>query len=368
MNTLNTWIWQSKLWPNFTYDTPDMRQIYHSLGQLYMAEKVLSPVDITKISSIVLEKEAFATSALEGDVLHLSNVQASVSKALRLEAHTVSRPTVQIEALLDVLMDTKRTDEPLTAPRLFAWHRALFPLKQSGLHKVTPGLYRDDSKGEVKIVSGTWEKEKVHYLAPPADRVELEMNRFLLWLNTENKMDIVVKSAIAHLWFLLIHPFDDGNRRLARDISDYVLSSSPDIPSNLFTLAFEINTCKKEYYETLDRVCSRDDADITLWINWFIETFQISLTHAIERIDAQKEKAMYWDKIQAIALNGRQRKLVSKALDISNPQVKIHTSLYASLFKVSKPTAARDLKDMKQKGILRSQGAGRGVSYSLKTQ
>ncbi len=345
---------------------PDLRKIYHYLGQLSMAQKILNPLDIARLNTLVLTEEALATSMLEGELLQRKDIQASIEKVFRLERTSPLSSTVKTEALIDLLLDVRRSDEPLTPPRLFAWHKALFPLQQSGLHKIQTGLYRDDAQGEVKIISGTWEKETLHYLTPPADTVELEMSRFLLWLNTEETIDVVLKSAIAHIWFLMIHPFDDGNRRLARDISDYVLSGSSDIPSGFFAIAPEIYTFKKEYYEALDKVCIKEDADITVWIEWFVKTLEVSLQNALARVQELHAKALFWDKIQDIPLNKRQRWLLSKMLDFSDPFQKVQTALYSISFKVSKPTASRDLKDLQKKGVLDPHGAGRGVYYTLR--
>jgi len=191
------------------------------------------------------------------------------------------------------------------------------------------------------------------------------MNRFLLWLNTENKIDPVIKSAIAHIWFLLIHPFEDGNRRLARDISDHVLSFGTNIPTELFTLAFEINEHKNEFYETLDSLSSSNNLDISKWISWYINILSLSLKRALKRVQDIKHKALFWDKIQGLSLNTRQRLVISALLNDTLKSKKLKTSLYASLYKTSKPTASRDLKDLYIKKILQVKGRGRGVYYEL---
>ena len=365
MKNNKTWIWQSEQWPNFVYNTPDTHNIYQKFGQLYMAEALLSPEDVLRLKTNTLEVEAIATSLLEGEVLSQKSLSSSISKHLKSK-NTSQDSTPSSDALVDLLIDAKRSNAPLTPPRLFAWHKALFPIQKKGAHPIHTGTYRDVDAKEVKIISGTWEKEVLHYLAPPAKDIELEMNRFLLWLNTENRLDLVVKSAIAHLWFLLIHPFDDGNRRLARDISDHVLSSSSLIPSQLFTLAFEINEMKDSYYKSLDKVCAQEGLDISLWLQWYVKMLSSSLDTALQRIDALKTKALFWEKIKTVPLNQRQRQLISKMLHNELQEKKVKTAFYAQTFKVSKPTSARDLRDLHHKKILKSFGAGRGVYYELR--
>lgn len=361
------WIWQSERWPNFTYKTPDTTQVYHRFGQLAMVETLLNPLLTRELAALALEDEAVATSLIEGELLQRSSVRASVHKALHIEGEEEAHSTVQTDALVEVLLDAKKGDEPLVHERLFGWHRALFPTGQSGLRTIRVGAYRNDEKGEMKIVSGPWERENVHYIAPLAYHVEGEMNRFLLWLNTEKKLDVVIKSAVAHLWFLLIHPFDDGNGRIARAISDYVLSVSGNVPSTLFSVASEINNRKKNYYGELDRVCVRDDADVTAWVAWFVDMLCASLDHALEKIEAVKFRSLFWDKVRDAMLNKRQHKVIAKMLNkLPEPfEGGMKTAKYASIAKTSKPTAARDLKELEQKGILESHGAGRGVYYTL---
>ena len=362
------WIWESERWPDFTCIEPDIRQLYHRFGQLAMVETLMNPSLTEELAATALVDEAIATSLIEGEILQRSSVRASVHKALHLEYDRYNDyPTDQTDALVAVLLDAKKGTEPLTHERLYRWHMAIFPTGQSGFHTIRVGAYRDDAGGEMKIVSGPWEKEKVHYVAPPAHWLDREMDRFLLWLNTETSLDVAVKAAIAHAWFLLIHPFDDGNGRLARAISDYVLSGSSDVPSTLFSVASEVNRQKKGYYGELDRVCVREDADMSRWVGWFVHMLEASLDHALEQIDAVKFKATFWDRARNLTLNERQIKVIGKMLDKLPEEFEggMKTAKYASITRTSKPTAARDLKDLEEKGLLKSHGAGRGVYYTL---
>lgn len=368
MKTYQQWIWQNDSWPHFTYTIPDVAQVYHRFGQLMMVESLLQNTLSNQMIASAYEDEAIATSLIEGEILQRSSVRASVHKALSLQSSDELHVTVQTDALVEILLDAKKGSGLLTCERLFRWHKALFPTAQSGLRTILTGTYRDDAQGEMKIVSGPWEKEKVHYIAVPAHKIEAEMNRFLLWLNTEDALDTVIKAAIAHLWFLLIHPFDDGNGRLARAISDFVLSRSPSIPSTLFSTASQINRQRKEYYSELDYVCVRNDGDISQWVRWFVQMLDSALADALMRVEAVKFKTRFWESVRDLSLNDRQRKVLTKMLDVLPDEFEggMKTSKYASIAKTSKPTAARDLKELCDYGVLESHGSGRGVYYTVR--
>jgi len=367
METYQKWIWQSNSWPHFTYTLPDVTQVYHQFGQLMMVEKLMQNALNEQMIALAYEDEAIATSLIEGEVLQRSSVRASVHKALSFHNTHELHATVQTDALVAVLVDAKKGEGTLSAERLCKWHKALFPTGQSGLRTIRTGTYRDDCDGEMKIISGPWEKEKVHYIAPPANNLEAEMNRFLVWINTKESLDPLIKASIAHLWFLLIHPFDDGNGRLGRAISDFVLSRSPSIPSTLFSTASEINRRRKEYYTQLDNVCIRTDGDITEWVAWFVRMVESALADALTRVESVKFKSRFWESVRDISLNDRQRKVLTKMLDVLPEPFEggMKTAKYASIAKTSKPTAARDLKELCDYGVLESHGSGRGVYYTV---
>lgn len=366
MKKEKTWIWQGKNWPKFNYLTPNLLNLYQGFGQLQMALKLLSTSDLTHFQALVLEEEALSTSALEGIGVDKKSLQSAICGSLGLNyEHPISDPYAQ--SLTNVLLDVKNTSIPITEARLFAWQQELFIRDQNGLHPAQVGRYRKHKDGEIKVISGTWNKEFLHYVAPPAKNIELEMTRLLLWINTELDTDPVIKSAIVHLWFLLIHPFNDGNRRLARDISDYVLSSSPLIPSELFSLAFEMNELKSSFYEVLDSVCLQTDMDISSWIQWYIKALENALEKSLSRVQTFKQKMDYKEKLQNTPLNSRQTTTIYRLLNAYPVEIDetIKTGTYASQNNISKPTSARDLKDMKNKQLLKSKGRGRGVYYVL---
>lgn len=360
------WIWQGKDWPSFNYSDPNLIGVYQGFGQLQMALKLLSDADLVQFKASVLEEDALSTSALEGISVDEKSLQSAICESLGLN-HTYPISDPYAQSLTNVLLDVKNTSIPVTESRLFAWHQELFIRDQHGLHPIQTGRYREHTDGEIKVISGTWDKEYLHYIAPPAKDIELEMTRLLLWINTELDTDPVIKSAIVHLWFLLIHPFNDGNRRLARDISDYVLSSSPLIPTELFSLAFEMNEIKSSFYEVLDTVCLQTNLDISSWIQWYIEALDNALTKSLARVQTFKKKMDYKEKLQNTPLNSRQLSAIYRLLNTYPLETDeaIKTGTYASQNNISKPTSTRDLQDMKNKHLLKSKGKGRGVCYVL---
>lgn len=361
-----TWIWQGKKWPRFNYSTPDLVSIYQRFGQLQMANKLLSTSDLTYFKALVLEDEALSTSALEGISVDPNSLQSAICESLSLKyEYPIVDPYAQ--SLINILLDAKDTSLPMTEPRLFAWQQELFIRDQHGLHPAGTGRYRRDKEGEIRIVSGTWKKEHLHYVAPPAKDIELEMARLLLWIHTEQKTDPVIKSAIVYLWFLLIHPFDDGNRRLTQDVSNYVLSSSDLVPTELFSLAFEMNEMKSSFYDVLDKVCTQTDMDISLWINWYVDALHNALEKSLLRVQTFKKKMDFREKLQNTPLNARQLTTLYRLLSAYplNTDEALKTGPYAIQHGISKPTSTRDLKDMKMKQLLKSKGKGRGVYYTL---
>ncbi len=360
------WIWKGKNWPKFNYSTPNLLSLYQGFGQLQMALNLLSDSDLVHFKALVLEEDALCTSALEGISLDIKSLQSAICESLGLEyKYPISDPYAQ--SLTNVLLDVKNTRIPMSESRLFAWHKELFVRDQHGIHPVKVGRYRSHKDGEIQVISGTWDKEHLHYIAPPAKNIELEMTRLLLWINTELDTDPVIKSAIVHLWFLLIHPFNDGNRRLARDISDYVLSASTQIPTELFSLAFEMNEMKSSFYGILDSVCLQTDMDISAWIQWYLEALHHAVEKSLLRVQTFKKKMDYKEKLQNTPLNSRQLAALYRLLNAYplDTNTIIKTGTYARENTISKPTSARDLKDMKNKHLLKSKGKGRGAYYVL---
>jgi Fic family protein len=362
------WIWESEEFPNFNFTKPKLEELFYKLGQLQTVEKFMNDSDSKELLLDVLEDEAVATSAIEGEILQRSSVRSSINKILRLGFDDDYSYTNQTDSLVEIIIDAKQnSDEPLSKDRLMTWHKALFPTGQSGFKKIQVGSYRADAD-EMQIVSGSWEKEKVHFVAPPSSMMDKMMSEYLVWLNEEvDASEIVYKAGVAHLWFLLIHPFDDGNGRIARAISDYVLSKSNLVNANFYSVATTIHAHRKEYYQILDKVCVRDDLDISLWMEWFVELLTESVEQTLVKVQTVKIKAMFWDKHINTKLNDRQKKVILKML-ASLPQEfegGMKVSKYISLTKATRLTSSRDLSDLVEKGVMQSHGSGRGVFYTL---
>ncbi len=362
------WIWNSDSFANFTYSKPDTQELFYKLGQLQTIEKFMNDTDSKELLVGILEDEAIATSAIEGEILQRSSVRSSINKILRLGLEDDYSYTTQTDALVEIIIDAKQNfKEPLNKERLFVWHRALFPTGQSGFKKIVVGNYRVDSE-DMKIVSGSWEKEKVHYIAPPSKIVDKMMLDFLEWLNEDvDSSAIVEKAIVAHLWFLLIHPFDDGNGRIARAITDYVLSKSGLVNASFYSIATTIQLRRKEYYKVLDLTCVKNDLDISEWMDWFVLTLCESIDQTLLKVQSVKIKSMFWDKHINTKLNDRQKKVISKMLSYLPLEFEggMKVSKYISITKVARLTASRDLSDLVDKGLMKSNGKGRGVYYTL---
>ena len=367
-HTEKKWIWESDDFPNFTYQKPNLEELFYKLGQLQSIETFMNVADSQSLLLNMLEDEAVATSAIEGEVLQRSSVRSSINKILRLGLEDDYSYTVQTDALVEIIVDAKQnTNETLTKERLFTWHKALFPTAQSGFKKILVGKFRIDAE-PMQIVSGSWEKEKVHYIAPASTVVSKMMNEYLEWLNTEVEASKVIEKAIvAHLWFLLIHPFDDGNGRIARAITDYVLSKSGLINSSFYSIANSIQLKRKDYYKTLDLVCVKNNLDISMWVDWFVELLSESISHTLLKVQSIQTKSMFWDKHINTKLNERQKKVLLKMLSYLPLDFEggMKVSKYISITKATRLTASRDLADLVDKEIFKSHGKGRGVYYTL---
>jgi len=349
--TSQKWIWQRDDFPNFTYSAQDLTSLYFKLGQLKMIEKFLNQSSSVELLIDRLTNEAIATSAIEGEILQRSSVRYSINKILRLGLDDDYTNTYQTDALVEIILDAKTNLEPLNKDRLSTWHQALFPLGKSGLRKINAGKYRTHSEA-MQIVSGTWEKEKVHYIAPPSNIIESLMTDFIRWLNSEIQTNRVIKAAIAHLYFALIHPFEDGNGRIARAITDYVLNQANLVNANFYSIATAIHKNRKEYYQILDTTCKSPTLDITRWIEWFLKILHQSIDETLAKVEVVKIKTQFWDKHINTKLNDRQ--VIQKMLSYlpNDFQGGMRVKKYMSLTKTTRITASRDLADLVKKDIV----------------
>lgn len=359
------WIWEGKNFPHFVYDERTLDSLYYKFGQLKMIEELLGRESYSELMLNVLMDEALSTTAIEGELLQRSSVRSSINKLLKLGLEDDYSYTRESDALIEVLLDAKTNLEPLTQERVLSWHRALF-VNRGGLREIVVGAFRTDAES-MQIVSGAWNKEKVHYVAPPSDEVEPLMDAFFTWLNRDDETPGIYKAIVAHLYFVLIHPFDDGNGRIARAITDYVLAKAHLANGNFYSISTTIYQNRKAYYDILDRVCVRTDQDITLWAEWFVVLLEQSIDDTLARVEAIKTKAKFWDRHKETPLNPRQKKVILKMLSALPDTFEggMRTQKYMNITKATRITASRDLSDLVEKGILESFGSGRGVYYVL---
>ena len=360
------WIWEDRNFANFTHENIGLDTLNYKFGQLDMVEKFMNEDDTNQLQLEQLLNEALSTSAIEGQTLQRSSVRSSINKILKLGLEDDYSYTRESDALIEILIDAKTNKKPLDKQRILKWHKALFSTGSSGLRDINVGSYRTESE-DMQIVSGAWNREKVHYVAPPSSSLEELMDRFLLWLNKDNEIGTIYKATIAHLYFVLIHPFDDGSGRIARAITDYVLAESSLANPKFYSISTMIYKKRKEYYEVLDKVCIQTDQDISLWMQWFLQLLEESIDSTLVVIEAVQVKAKFWDRHRETKLNERQKKVILKMLSFLPEEFEggMRVQKYMSITKTTRLTASRDLTDLLSKGIMLSHGKGRGVYYSL---
>lgn len=362
------WIWENEKFPKFIYNEINLEDLYYKFGQLKMVDKFISNDDRKELLADTLSDEVLFTSEIEGEILQRSSVRSSINKILKLGFEEDYSSTAQTDAIVDIVIDAKQNvDIPLTKDRIFSWHKALFPTGQSGLTKINIGAYRN-SLDDMQILSGPFGKEKIHYIAPPSSNIETLMDDFLNWLNCVDKINVIYKAAIAHLWFVLIHPFDDGNGRIARAISDYVLSYEKLADAKFYSVSAGIIKQRKSYYDVLDKACINKDMNIDLWIEWFVKLLSDCLEDTLSKVEIIKVKANFWDRNINFQLNLRQKKVILKMLSCLPDEFEggMKVKKFMNITKSTRITASRDLTDLTEKGIMQRSGMGRGIYYTLK--
>lgn len=359
------YIYQNKDWTNFSWDSDKiillLGEIRFLQGKIYAQVQSLgfSLQEESNLSNLTLD--VVKSSEIEGEELNYDQVRSSVARHLGIEIGGLDSINRNVEGVVEMILDaTQNYLLPLSKERLFGWHSCLFPTGWSGMYKIEVGQWRT---GEMQIVSGAMGKEKIHYEAIPAQNLEQEMEIFLDWLNDNKNLDLVLKAAIAHFWFIIIHPFDDGNGRIARAITDLLLSRSDKSNYRFYSVSSQILVQKKEYYEVLKKV-QHSTGDITEWIVWFFGCLKNALHQTEKSLEKVVFKSEFWKKYEQISINERQRLMLNKLLDGFDGKLK--TSKWAKITKVSADTALRDIKDLIEKGILRQeQEGGRSTNYEL---
>lgn len=367
MTRANIYIWQQPDWPHFTWDSTAFSQ---SLAMVNMLRgKLLGRISMFGLeaqSESVLNsvsEEIIHSAQIEGEILNCDSVRSSVAKQLGLKYEGLPTADHYVEGVVQVMVDAiTQYAAPLSDQRLFAWHAALFPMGRSGLYKIDVGQWR---RGEepMQVVSGVMGHETVHYEAPPSDDVPYMMQEFLTWVNASQSIDPVVKAAIAHLWFVSIHPFDDGNGRICRTITELLLSQADQTSQRYYSLSTEILTHRKDYYVQLERA-QHGGADVTQWISWFLHTLQQALQTALLKTENVVRKVKFWQEHRLTPINNRQRKVVNMLFD--GFEGKLTSSKWYKINRCSQDTATRDINDLIKKGILQPAAeGGRSTSYTL---
>ena len=359
------YIYQYSSWPNFTWNEKEIQvvlgKVRHLQGKIFGQVNALgfSVKEETILTTLTLD--VLKSSEIEGEILNYEQVQSSIAKRLGLDYAGMIVPDRNVEGVVEMMLDaTQSFQNPIDEERLFAWHASLFPTGRSGMSKIEAGSYR---KEIMQVVSGPMGKEKIHFQAPPPEQVKPEMDRFLAWLNSDTEIDLVIKSAIAHFWFIIIHPFDDGNGRIARAISDLLLARSDNSSQRFYSLSSQILLERKVYYDILQKIQYKD-SDISEWIDWFLNSLYRALKDTEQTVDKVLNKSDFWDKHKDTDLNNRQRKMINKLLD--GFEGKLKTSKWARITKCSQDTALRDIKDLIEKEILiQEESRGRSTNYEI---
>jgi len=313
-----------------------------------------------------LTTEVIKTSEIEGQILDLDQVRSSIARRLGIEISGLVPSDRNVDGVVEMMLDaTQNYKKTLTADRLFGWHSALFPLGRSGMYKIVVGKWRDDSTGPMQVISGAMGKEKVHFEAPPAGEIGKEMKPFLSWFNKEPEQDLILKSAISHLWFITIHPFEDGNGRIARALSEMLLTRSDDTPQRFYSMSSQIREERKDYYNILEKT-QKGTLDITDWLVWYLKCLADALNSSDKILSKVHYKHKFWIRYSSETLNSRQVLLINKLLD--NFIGQLTTSKWAKIAKCSQDTALRDIQDLINKKILqKNPSGGRSTSYDLVT-
>jgi Fic family protein len=311
-----------------------------------------------------LTTDVLKTSEIEGEKLDAGQVRSSIARRLGMDIGALTPADPHVEGVVEMTLDATRCfDQPLTAERLFSWHATLFPAGRSGMTGIRTGVWRDDSTGPMQVVSGPIGKEHVHFEAPAANRLAGEMASFLDWFDHESKLDPVLMAGLAHLWFVTIHPFDDGNGRIARAVADIALARSENSPQRFYSMSSQIRQERNDYYDVLERT-QKGTMDVTHWMEWFLGCLGRAIAAAHETLDAVLEKSRFWQHIRDVPLNERQRLILNRLLD--GFEGNLTSSKCATLTKCSQDTAHRDIQALVDRGVLvRNPEGGRSTSYSL---
>ncbi len=362
------YIYQNVDWPHFTWNNDlllsTLSKVRNLQGRL-MGK--MEAIGFNLRNEAVLETltlDVIKTTEIEGEILNLDQVRSSLAKHLGVDIGALNYSDRSVDGIVDLIMDaTKNCNEPISADRLFSWHAALFPTGQSGLYKITVGSWRIDSTGPMQVVSGAMGKEQVHYQAPDSSVIPREMEQFMDWFNAKTDLEPVLKAAIAHLWFVTLHPFEDGNGRIGRALTDMLLARSDGSTQRFYSMSSQIRKERKTYYDILERT-QKGGLDITDWLSWFLNCLLNTLISSDAILAKVMSKAGFWKQHSTTILNERQHLMLNRLLD--GFEGKLTSSKWAKITKCSQDTAIRDIQDLMNKAILQKEAAGgRSTNYEL---
>ncbi|HZT26534.1 MAG TPA: Fic family protein [Pseudolabrys sp.] len=363
-----TYIHELSDWPKFHWDQKRLAErlaaVRHRQGRLIGRMEALGFPLRSEAMLQTLTQEVLKSSEIEGEILDHDQVRSSIARRLGMDIGGLTPADRHVEGVVEMMLDaTEKYAEPLTSERLFGWHAAMFPTGRSGMTRIKVGAWRDDNKGPMQVVSGPIGRERVHYEALPASRLHREMNAFLEWFNAEATIDPVLKAAVAHLWFVTIHPFDDGNGRIARAIADMALARSEQTSQRFYSMSAQIRQERNAYYDMLENT-QKGDLEITPWLDWFLGCLDRAFDGAESILANVFKKAQFWEKHADATFNDRQRDMLNRLL--GDFEGKLTSSKWAQIEKCSQDTALRDIDDLVAREILAKDSAGgRSTSYSL---
>lgn len=363
------YIYQQKNWANFYWSDeiilPQLIQVRNMQARLIGRMEALGFQLKMEAGLETLTLDVLKTSDIEGEVLDTQQVRSSIARRLGMDISGLVHSDRHVEGVVEMMLDaTQNHKNKLTKERLFDWHAALFPTGRTGMFKIRVGNWREDLKGPMQVVSGAVGKEKIHFKAPDAATVDSEMEKFLFWFEQKEGIDEVIKAAIAHLWFVTIHPFEDGNGRIARAIADMQLARADNSSQRFYSMSAQIKTERAEYYTCLEKT-QQSNLDITEWLNWFLKCLDKAILNSEITFEKIIEKSKFWNENINTSLNERQRLMINRLLDgfFGN----LNTSKWAKITRCSPDTALRDIQDLIAKSILiKKNEGGRSTNYELK--
>jgi Fic family protein len=355
-------------WPRFSWDRERLAErlaiVRYRQGRLLGSMEAVGFNSRRDAVLRTLTEDVLKSSEIEGEHLDRAQVRSSIARRLGMDIGGLKAVDRNVEGVVEMMLDaTGRFDQPLTAERLFAWHAALFPTGRSGMRRIRVGGWRDDSNGPMQVVSGPLGHERVHYQAPAAARLDAEMGALLDWFNSSNETDWVAKAGLAHLWFVTIHPFEDGNGRIARAVADMALARSEQSSQRFYSMSAQIRIERNAYYEVLEQT-QKNTMDVSLWMEWFLDCLGNAIEEAQSSLTAVLYKSTFWDRVGDFPINERQRLVLNRLFE--GFEGKLTTSKWAKLAKCSHDTALRDVASLVERGILiRGEQGGRSTSYEL---